>query len=126
MDEEFLRDLFRSLPAISIRRLFGGQGIYSDGRIVAIVIRGNLYLKSDPESEASYAGAGLERWTYARAGKAPVSMPYWRFPEDGYDDPDEAERWIAVADQAARRVDMAEAGKRVAASKRGRAGRKAT
>ncbi|MBP0617095.1 TfoX/Sxy family protein [Jiella mangrovi] len=104
MDETFLRDLFQSLPAISIRRLFGGQAIYTDGRIVAIVIAGTLYLKSDPESEAVYADAGLERWSYTRPGRAPVNMPYWRFPEDAFDDPDEAERWIAVADAASRRI----------------------
>ncbi|NDW05306.1 TfoX/Sxy family protein [Jiella pacifica] len=104
MDEEFLRDLFRSLPQIGIRRMFGGQGIYSEGRIVALVIGGTLHLKSDPESEAVYAEAGLDRWTYTRPGRAAVKMPYWRFPEDAYDDPDEADRWIAIADAASRRV----------------------
>ncbi|MCE7028274.1 TfoX/Sxy family protein [Jiella avicenniae] len=111
MDEEFLRDLFRSLNQIAIRRLFGGQAIYSEGRIVALVIGGTLHLKGDPESEVVYAEAGLDRWTYARPGRAAVNMPYWRFPEDAYDDPDEAERWIAVADAASRRVATQAEGK---------------
>lgn len=106
MDEEFLRDLFQSLAPVGIRRLFGGQGVYSEGRIVALVIGGTLYLKSDPESEAIYREAGLARWTYARPGRAPVNMPYWRFPEDALDDPDEAERWVAVADAASRRAEL--------------------
>ena len=72
--------------------------------IVALVIGGTLHLKSDPESEAVYAEAGLDRWTYTRPGRAAVKMPYWRFPEDAYDDPDEADRWIAIADAASRRV----------------------
>jgi DNA transformation protein and related proteins len=108
MDEAYLRDLFRSVPDVAIRRLFGGQGIYSCGHILALVIRGSLYLKGDAESEALYVDAGLERWSYQRAGKAPVNMPYWRFPEDAFDDPDEAERWIAVADAAARRSARSE------------------
>lgn len=108
MDEAFLRDLFRSVPDVAIRRLFGGQGIYSRGHILALVIRGSLYLKGDAESESLYVGAGLERWSYQRTGKAPVNMPYWRFPENAFDDPDEAERWIAVADAAARRNARAE------------------
>tara|TARA_R110002020_G_scaffold97633_1_gene232669 strand:- start:127 stop:504 length:378 start_codon:yes stop_codon:yes gene_type:complete len=122
MDEEFLRDLFRSLPSIAIRRLFGGQGIYSEGRIVALVIRGTLHLKGDAESEASYAKAGLDRWSYTRPGRAPVNMPYWRFPEDAYDDPDEAERWIAIANVAARRAALSPAGRSRSKSKsKGRA-----
>lgn len=111
MDEEFLRDLFVSLPDIGIRRLFGGQAIYTEGRIVGLVIGGTLHLKSDAESEPIYAGAGLERWAYARPGRAPVEMPYWRFPEEAYDDPDEAERWIAIADAASRRADLAKTSK---------------
>ena len=35
-------------------------------------------------------------------------MPYWRMPDEAFDDPDEAARWIAVADEAARRVALAE------------------
>lgn len=110
MDEEFLRDLFSSLPSIGIRRLFGGQGIYSEGRIVALVIGGTLHLKGDGESQAIYDDAGLERWSYTRPGRTAVNMPYWRFPEDALDDPDEAERWIAVADAAAQRSALGTAG----------------
>ncbi|MBO0662829.1 TfoX/Sxy family protein [Jiella sp. MQZ9-1] len=108
MDETFLRDLFQSLPDIAIRRMFGGQGIYSDGRIVAVVLRGTLYLKGDAAGEAAYEAAAMERWTYQRPGKAAVKMPYWRFPDDGYDDPDVAAAFIRVADAAARRAALSE------------------
>ncbi len=111
MDEEFLRDLFGSIPAIGIRRMFGGQAIYSEGLIVALVVDGTLYLKGDAESEATYAEAGLERWAYVRPGRAPVEMPYWRFPDEAYDDPEEAARWIAVADAASRRAAQAKSAK---------------
>ena len=104
MDEEFLRDLFRTLPELGIRRMFGGQGIYSSRHIVAVVVRGTLYLKGDAESEPVYADAGLERWVYSRPGKVAVKMPYWQFPEDAFDDPDVAERWLAVALKSARRA----------------------
>ncbi|MCB8839876.1 TfoX/Sxy family protein [Aurantimonas sp. VKM B-3413] len=112
MDEEFLRDLFASLPAVSIRRMFGGQGIYSQGRIVAVVIRGTLHLKGDSAGEPAYEAAGLERWTYQRPGRTPVAMPYWRMPDEAFDDPDEAARWIAVADEAARRAALDKPAKR--------------
>ncbi|MBO0902048.1 TfoX/Sxy family protein [Jiella sonneratiae] len=121
MDEAFLQDLFGSLGGVAVRRMFGGQGIYSEGRIVALVIGGVLHLKGDGESEATYTAAGLERWCYARPGRAPVAMPYWRFPEAAFDDPEEAERWIAVADAAARRAALAQkprAGGRGAKAKR--------
>ncbi|MCQ8782552.1 TfoX/Sxy family protein [Mangrovibrevibacter kandeliae] len=110
MDEEFVREVFASLGAITIRRMFGGQGIYASGRIVALVIRGDLYLKSDEEAAPLYEAAGSRAWTYTRPGRAPVTMPYYRCPEDGFDDPDAMAGWAAVADGAARRSEAAKAG----------------
>lgn len=102
MDEEHLRDLFASLPAISIRRMFGGQGIYCDGIIIAVVLDGELYLKCDPETEAAYEAAGCDRWRYTRPGRAPVAMPYYRLPDEALEDADEMARWALVAVSAAR------------------------
>ncbi|TIU59882.1 MAG: competence protein TfoX, partial [Mesorhizobium sp.] len=36
MDNTRLEELFESLGPISIRKLFGGKGIYCDGVIVAV------------------------------------------------------------------------------------------
>ena len=58
--------------------MFGGKGIYHNGLIVAIEIRGELMLKADAESAPEFAAAGCKQWTYtgSRHGKL-VSMPYW-------------------------------------------------
>lgn len=104
MDEEFLRDLFVSLADVRIRKLFGGQGLYSGDRIVAVVVQGELYLKSDAVSEPIYEAADLTRWTYARQGRTPTRMPYYRMPESALDDQDEADGWIAIADAASQRA----------------------
>ena len=50
MDNDAISDLFSGLGPIEIRRLFGGKGIYRNGLIVAIEIRGELMLKADAES----------------------------------------------------------------------------
>ena len=106
MDEDFLRDLFVSLADVRVRRMFGGQGVYSGDRIVAVVVQGELYLKSDALSEPIYEAADLTRWIYAREGRAPTRMPYHRMPESALDDQDEADGWIAVADAASRRASQ--------------------
>lgn len=103
MDEEYLREIFGSLPDVRIRRMFGGQGIYSGETIFAVVVGGELYLKSDSVSEAEYEEAGCRRWTYAREGKLPVSMPYFSLPDDALDDPDVMAEWARRAFEASRR-----------------------
>lgn len=112
MDEEHLRDLFASLPAISIRRMFGGQGIYSDRVIVAIVLDGELYLKCDPETEPAYEDAGCRRWRYTRPGRNPVAMPYYRIPDEALEDADEMARWAGIAVTAARNAEARRAAPR--------------
>ena len=104
MDEDFLRELFASVSGFRIRRMFGGQGIYTGDRILALVVDGELYLKSDAETDAIYEAEGLRNWHYARTGRSPVRMPYYRVPDVAFDDPDEAQRWIALADGASQRV----------------------
>ena len=55
MDNERITELFEGLGPVSIRKLFGGKGIYFDGVIVAIVLRGELLLKADEQSEIGRA-----------------------------------------------------------------------
>ena len=52
MDAEAIREIFRGLGPVQIRRMFGGQGIYRDELMFALVASGELYLKTDDESVA--------------------------------------------------------------------------
>ena len=53
-DAEALRDIFRNLGPIHIRRMFGGQGIYQGELMFALVAFDELYLKVDDESVAFF------------------------------------------------------------------------
>ncbi len=105
MDNERIAELFSGLGPVSIRRMFGGKGIYRDGVIFAIEIRGELMLKADAEAAPAAAAAGCRQWVYANAksGKA-VAMPYWTIPDGALDDPDEMTPWAIRAFEAGRRA----------------------
>lgn len=105
MDNERIAELFSGLGPVSIRRLFGGKGIYFDGVIVAIVLRGELLLKADEQSAPVFEAAGCTQWTYTgkRHGKL-VAMPYWSIPDSAFDDPDEMAVWARRAYEAGRRA----------------------
>lgn len=104
MDDDALRDLFASLPDVSIRRLFGGKGIYSDGVIVAVVIRGELRLKADAETIPLFEEAGAKQWVYTRSRGGETAMPYWSVPDSAFDDPDEMAGWAKLAYEAGMRA----------------------
>lgn len=105
MDNERIDELFAGLGPVSIRRLFGGKGIYFDGVIVAIVLRGELLLKADEQSAPDFEAASCKQWTYIgkRHGKL-VAMPYWSIPDSAFDDPDEMTVWARRAYEAGRRA----------------------
>ncbi|MDR6431096.1 TfoX/Sxy family protein [Brucella pseudogrignonensis] len=98
MDDETLRELFAGLGAISIRRMFGGKGIYHQGLIIALIVGDELLLKADAQSAPAFIDAGSRQWAYdsKKSGK-PVAMPYWSLPDDAFDDPDIMTDWAKLA-----------------------------
>lgn len=104
MTREDIEDVFRALGEVSIRRMFGGKGIYHRGLIVAVELGDELRLKADAVSAPAFEAAGARRWTYeGKAGK-PVLMPYWSIPDEAFDDPDLMADWVRLAYEAALRA----------------------
>ena len=101
MDSDAISDLFAGLGPVSIRRMFGGKGIYHNGVIIAVELRGELRLKGDAELGREFVAAGCTQWTYtgSRHGKL-VSMPYWTVPDGAVDDPDEMAVWARKSYEA--------------------------
>jgi DNA transformation protein and related proteins len=105
VDPEFIRDLFAPFGPVTVRRMFGGAGIYSEGLMFALVFDGAIFLKVDEASIPDFEREGSRPFVYTRA-KSPgkvgrASLSYWRLPERLYDDPEElavwAERALAIA-----------------------------
>jgi DNA transformation protein len=104
MTKDDMEELFAGLGAITIRRMFGGKGIYHQGLIVATEIRGVLRLKADAATAPMFEAAGAEPWVYVRPGGKVVQWPYWTIPEAALDDPDAMAGWARLAYEAALRV----------------------
>lgn len=105
MDNDDIQDLFRAVGPVTIKRMFGGKGVYVDGRIIAVELRGTMMLKGDGEAGPLYEAGGGKHWRYThnKSGKE-VAMPYWTMPEAAFDDPDEAEKWVKIAVDASIRA----------------------
>ncbi|MFO0765026.1 MAG: TfoX/Sxy family protein [Patescibacteria group bacterium] len=56
-----VNDLLSGLPALAHRRMFGGYGLYSDGKFLPIIDDGVLYLKADEKLHCGFEEAGSER-----------------------------------------------------------------
>jgi DNA transformation protein and related proteins len=122
MDTEHILELFAAFGRVSVRRLFGGFGIYLDGTMFALAARGVIYLKADDESAKAYEREGQGPFTYGAKGGQRVVMSYWRLPDRLYDDPDELAAWARVALAVARRSKEPKAGRKM--SRMSKPGRK--
>ena len=105
MDNAGIEEMFQSLGPVTIKRMFGGKGIYHMGRIVAVEVRGEMLLKADEQSASEFEAAGASQWAYEGKKGSPVKMPYWSIPDDAYDDPDVMARWVRLAYEAAVRAE---------------------
>jgi DNA transformation protein len=99
LDHDFIAELFAQFRPVTVRRLFGGAGIYAEGLMFALVFDGAIYLKVDLDSIPDFEREGSKPFVYTRA-KSPGrigrhSMSYWRLPERLYDDPDELAVWAS-------------------------------
>ncbi len=124
MDPEFIRDLFAPFGPVTVKRMFGGAGLWSEGLMFALVFDGAIFLRVDETSIPDFEREGSRPFVYTRA-KSPGrvgrhSLSFWRLPERLYDDPDElavwADRALAIAQR--RKLAPRRRGKRKARSKR--------
>jgi DNA transformation protein and related proteins len=97
LDPEFIRELFTPFGPVTVKRMFGGAGIWSDGLMFALVFDGAIYLKVNETSIPDFEREGSRPFVYTRAKSAgrvgQASLSYWRLPERLYDDPDELAAW---------------------------------
>jgi len=82
--------------------MFGVDGLYCDGLFFAIVADDELWLKVDDVSRAEFEAAGAEQYMFEMKGK-PTPIPYYRAPEDIFDDEDSLRFWTQHAIDAALR-----------------------
>lgn len=100
---DHLHDLFGLLGPIRSRPMFGGYGLYHDGRMIALVMGEGVYLKTDEETWPAFAAAGCGPFEYA--GKA---LSYWSVPAAAMDDPQAMLPWARLAQAAALRKARAQ------------------
>ena len=111
MDPEFIRDLFAPFGPVTLKRMFGGAGLYSEGLMFALLFDGAIFLKVDEASIPDFEREGSRPFVYTRAkSRGRVgrhSLSYWRLPERLYDDPDDLALWAARALAIAQRKRFA-------------------
>lgn len=90
---DYIIDLLSQYGDISARRMFGGDGLYFNKTIFAIIIDDELYFKADINLSLEYKQAGSYPFTYQKNDKT-VALSYWYVPAEIIETQDSLKDWF--------------------------------
>ncbi len=84
-----MEEKLASIGKISTKRMFGGHGLFHDGKMFGMIdSKGQRYLKADDSLKAKFEAKGAEKHK---------RMPYYSIPANVVDDLDELLSWAKSA-----------------------------
>ena len=96
-DPDRFDDLFAPFGKIVVRRMFGGEGLFRDGLMFAIVHEEKLYFKTSEESRQAFIVEGVGPLFFKFKNAEGVLTSYYELPDRLYDDPEELAQWARAA-----------------------------
>jgi len=104
---DYVLEQLARLGRLRAARMFGGFGLYCDGRFFGLIARDTLYLKVDDTNRDDYIRRGCSPFR-PYADRPQQSMSYYEVPADILEDADEMVVWarkalVAAAAAATRR-----------------------
>lgn len=90
-------DILGDIPGITSRAMFGGYGIYRNGKIFAIIVGGELYFKAGENTVTDFKKLGSRQFAYKKKDGKKYKMNYWLLPEEIMEDRERLELWIDSA-----------------------------
>ena len=97
MTPDDIVELFSGFGPVTVRRMFGGAGIYADGTMFGLVADGVIYLKAGESNVAMFERERLAPFTFSKRTGERVVTSYRRMPDRLYDDPEELAEWARAA-----------------------------
>ncbi len=91
---DYVLDQLRDAGRVECRSMFGGYGLYRDGRIFGIVYKGRFYLKVDDATRPAFVKAGMKPF---KPSAKQTMKGYYEVPPDVLENPSELARWVARA-----------------------------
>jgi len=96
----YLLEQLAGLGRLRSRRMFGGLGLYCDGRFFGLVDDDVLYLKVDDANRPDYLARQMAPFRPFR-DRPEYSMSYYQAPSDVIEDAEQLVAWARAAVRAA-------------------------
>jgi DNA transformation protein len=98
---EYVLDQLAGFGPVESKRMFGGAGLYLEGRVFGLIASDVLYFKTDETNKGDYIAAGSG--PFKPFGKDSYEMSYYEVPIDVLEDTDLLKEWASKAFLIARK-----------------------
>lgn len=88
---DYVLDQLSKWGDVSVRRMFGGAGLYRDGKMFALIAGDVTYLKVDETNRDKFVAAGST--PFKPFPQKPTIMSYYEVPAEVLEDPEELIEW---------------------------------
>lgn len=115
---DYLVELMTAVGGVSAKCMFGGAGIYKDGRMFGLVADDVLYLKTDADNRTQFVAAGSGSFMYTGKGRdKPIAIHYYRCPDEALESPALMSEWARSGFAAALRAKAGAGAKKTSRKK---------
>ena len=101
---DYLVEQLAPLGDVSAKSMFGGWGIYLQGRMFALVAADALYIKVDDANRVDFERENLRPYRYERRDQGDAVMSYYEPPAAALDDRELLGAWARKGVEAAARA----------------------
>lgn len=113
---EYIAEQLASLGVVTLKRMFGGVGLYYDGKMFGLIDDDTVYLRVDDATRPDYSDRGMPPFRPMKREPSKVSLNYYQVPGDVIDDAESMVAWARRAVSASRQPTARVAAKLAAAA----------
>ena len=97
---EYVADQLSALTGVIIKRMFGGVGLYFDGRMFGLIDDDTVFFRVDDATRSGFLERGMSAFHPIRSNPKKVSQNYYQLPADVLEDTEQLVDWARKAIQA--------------------------
>lgn len=98
----WVQEVFAPFGRVSVKRFFGGGGVYLGDTMFAAIFNDQIYLKADAETRAAFEAEGCEEFVWRNPKTKMVwNSAYFTMPAALFEDEDALKLWAGRAHQVA-------------------------
>jgi DNA transformation protein len=91
-------DLFSEFGPVTLKRFFGGEGIYAGEIMIGMIFDDIIYFTTTPETRKAFLDERCKPFTFEKRSKGEIVETHWyAMPDRLYDEPEELAKWAHIA-----------------------------